>query len=199
MRLVRYLVAVGTIQEVGIDNYVATNTTGNLSISQLAAGVNHLCDTCGGPMMMVLPAFLERMEYRNPTDPKNCPFQDAFRTTSSLFGWFRKDPEKLGHFHLFTTGQREGRANWLDFFPLEEQLTYRIRGGDDAVMLVDVGGALGHEVRATKAKCPNLPGGMILQDLFDTIKQASLVPGMQAMAHDFFTPQPIQGELPSWS
>ena len=91
------------------------------------------------------------------------------------------------------TGQRDGRAYWLDFFPFEEQIAKDFKEGDGAVMFVDVGGARGHETEAIKKKFPTLPGRFVLQDLPDTVKQALPVPGMEAVAHDFFTPQPIKG------
>ena len=62
-------------------------------------------------------------------------------------------------------------------------------------MLVDVRGGVGHGVQAIKEKNPAIPGRFVLQGVPSTIKQARLVPGMEAMDHDFFTPQPVKGEL----
>ena len=183
----------GAIGEAGVDTYVANNITKNLSIPNLEAGVNHTYDMVG-TSVMALPAFLAKTNYQNPTDPSHCAFNESFHTTDTLFEWFPKHPEDLRDFNLWMTGQREGRANWLDFFPFKKQLADGFQGGDDAIMLVDVGGALGHEVQAIKNRYPDLPGEFVLQDLPDTIKQAGTVPGMQAMAHDFFAPQPIKGK-----
>lgn len=63
-------------------------------------------------------------------------------------------------------------------------------------MLVDVGGARGHEVEAIKKKYPNLIGRFLLQDMPDTIEQALPLPGMEACVHDFFSEQPIKGTRP---
>lgn len=93
------------------------------------------------------------------------------------------------------TGQRRGRANWLDFFPFEERVARGFKGGDDAVMLVDVGGARGHEIEAIKKRHPDLPGRFVLQELADTVNQALPVPGMEATVHDFLTAQPIKGPI----
>lgn len=194
IRLLRYLVANAAIGEDGVDSYVATKITRNLSIPMLAAGVNHLCDTVA-PIVLALPNFLRKTKYENPEDLAHCAFQDACRTTETMFEWYPKHPEDLETFNMWMTGQREGRTSWLDFFPLEEQLVGGFKGSNDDVMLVDVGGGFGHEVQAIKEKHPALPGRFILQDLPDTIKQARLVPGMQAMQHDFLTPQPVKGEL----
>ena len=44
------------------------------------------------------------------------------------------------------------------------------RGGDERVLLVDIRGARGDEIEATKKIYPRSPTIYILQDLADTIK-----------------------------
>lgn len=192
IRLLRYLVAMHAIGEAGVDSYLANNVTKNLVVPQLEAGINHTYDLVDSAVM-ALPSFLAKNKYQNPTDPKNCAFQEAFHTQDNLFEWFPKHPMYLNNFNHWMTGQRDGRAYWLDFFPFEEQIAKDFKEGDGAVMFVDVGGARGHETEAIKKKFPTLPGRFVLQDLPDTVKQALPVPGMEAVAHDFFTPQPIKG------
>ena len=194
VRLLRYLVAIATIGEAGVDSYVATNITRSLSVPMLAAGVDHVCDIIA-PAALALPDFLRRIKYQNPTDSAHCAFQDAFRTTGGPFEWYPTHPEHEDSFNMWMTGQREGRATWLTFFPFEEQLVRGFKGGIDDVMLVDVGGGIGHEVEAIKNKYPGIPGKFILQDSPNIIQKARRVPGMQVMVHDFFKPQPVKGEL----
>ena len=196
LRQLRYLVASEIIGEAGVDTYVATNVPRSLTVPSLEAGINHTYDVVG-KSAMPLPDFLAKNNYQNPTDSSHCALNDAFHTTENLFEWFPKNPEQSEYFNLFITGQRKGRANWLDFYPLKEQLVDGFQGSDDAVMLVDVGGALGHEIHAIKKKYPKIPGKLVLQDLPDTVKQATTIPGMQAMAHDFFTEQPLKGKIPA--
>lgn len=83
--------------------------------------------------------------------------------------------------------------NNFDFFPLQEQVAKGFKGGDGAVILVDVGGARGHEVEAIKKKYLNLRGRFILQNLPATVEQELPVPDMEAVAHDSFTAQPVKG------
>ena len=128
-----------------VETYSANSTTRNMIIPELQAGVDHTFDAVD-QAAMVLPAFLQETNYKNPTDPKHCPFQRAMRTEDSAFEWFPKHPEPLNNFNTWMMGQRVGRAYWLDFFPFEERLADRFTGGKDDVMLVDVGGARGHEV-----------------------------------------------------
>ena len=193
IRILRYLVAIHAISEADVDKYIPNSITKNLIVPRLEAGINHEYDVTGAATM-ALPSFLAQTKYQNPTDPKNCPFQSGLRTEDSLFEWFPKHPEPLHNFNLWMTGQRDGRANWLDFFPFEERVARDFEGDDKAIMLVDVGGALGHEIEAIKTKYPKLPGRFLLQDLPDTIEQALPVPGMEVVAHDFFTEQPNKGQ-----
>ena len=193
LRLLRFLVAMRAIGEAGVDTYVANNVTKHLAIPKLEVGVNHTFDVIE-VATAALPSFLAKTDYRNPTDPKNCAFQQGFSTQDDLFEWFPKHPEYLNDFNLWMTGQREGRANWLDSFPFEERIVKGFWDCDDEVMLVDVGGARGHEIEAIKKRYPTLPGRVVLQDLPDTIAQALTVSGMEVLAHDFFAEQPIKGQ-----
>ena len=84
---------------------------------------------------------------------------------------------------------------------MEQQLGQGFHNEDNqAVMLIDIGGSHGKEIRELKRRYPNLPGRMILQDLEGTINQVISgmdgYEGMEAMAYDFFTEQPIKGQSP---
>ena len=190
----RFLAAMYVIGEAGVGSYVATMITRHLAVPNLEAGVNHTYDLVCRSVMKLDP-FLVRTKYQNPTDPMHCPFQDAFGTEELLFEWLPKYPEHLNNFNLFMSGQRVGRTNWLDFFPLEEQVASAFK---DGVILVDVGGGRGHEIEAIKERYPHLPGRFILQDLPDTINQALPIPGMETMSHNFFEDQPIKGKPMIW-
>ena len=191
-RLIRFLAAIYVISEAGVGSYVATMITRHLAVSNLEAGVNHTYDLVCTAVMQLDP-FLVRTKYQNPTDPRHCPFQDGSRTEDILFEWLPKHPEYLNNYNLFMSGHRVGRANWLEFFPLEEQIATTFDGGKDGILWVDIGGGRGHEVEAIKERYPYLPGRFILQDLPDTIKQALPVPGMEIVNHNFFMEQPIKG------
>ena len=192
LRLLRYLAATHAIDEAGVDSYIPNNVTRNLTGAQLEAGVNHTFDVVSFGAM-ALPSFLAQTDYQNPTDPKNCAFQEGHHTQESAFEWIPRHPEQLKDFNLWMAGQRHGRAYWLDFFPFEERVARDFRGVDGAVMFIDVGGSRGHEVEAIKSRYPNLPGRFLLQDLPNTIEQALPVPGMEAIVHNFFDEQPIKG------
>lgn len=67
---------------------------------------------------------------------------------------------------------------------------------EDAVLLVDVGGGLVHDLEELKAKYPGLQGRLVLQDQPEVIAQISKASdGIELTAHGFFTPQPVKSTL----
>lgn len=83
------------------------------------------------------------------------------------------------------------------FYPVEEKLGADFTEGN--VLLVDVGGGLGHDIEELKEKCLGLVqrGRLVLQDLEATVKAARRArPWIDAMVHNFFTPQPVKGRYP---
>ena len=94
-------------------------------------------------------------------------------------------------------GYQQGRPSWLDFFPAEDQLAKGLREDDDAVLLVDVGGGMGQDLEEFRRRLPNVKGELVLQDQEEPVERAKAglaEKGIKAMAHDFFTPQPIKGD-----
>ena len=89
--------------------------------------------------------------------------------------------------------QAVGRPNFLDYYPATEQLIHGFRTGENQVMLVDVGGATGEEALEFRRRYPSAPGRLLVQDRPSVIEQLPDTLGLEKMAHDFFTPQPIRG------
>lgn len=109
-------------------------------------------------------------------------------------------PESLEDFNNHMVGYRAEQASWMDSdsYPVEELLGKAADQDNRAVLLVDVGGGLGHEIEEFQRKYPGLPGRLILQERPDVIKEATdkVHHRIEPMEHDFFTPQPIIGR--SW-
>lgn len=83
----------------------------------------------------------------------------------------------------------------VGFYPVPT-LTEGLNIGDNDVLLVDVGGSIGHDLSEFRRKWPDVPGRLILQDLLEPIEKAktiNLSPGIEPMVHDFFTEQPVKG------
>lgn len=139
-----------------------------------------------------MPAYLEQIKYRNPTESDRGPFQYAMKTDLGMFDYLNERPKRLAVFNTFMEGQRKGRADWFEYYPVEDSLCEGSE--EDFVLIVDVGGGRGHDLEALKRAFPDLRGRLVVQDLPKTIDEIDhLGPGIESMKHDFFTPQPIKG------
>ncbi|KAI0428314.1 S-adenosyl-L-methionine-dependent methyltransferase [Xylaria sp. FL1042] len=66
-RILKYLAAIGVIDETHHDQYAANHLTKNLSKKVTEAGISHYFSTVA-PQYQVLPDFLKRTGYQTPTD-----------------------------------------------------------------------------------------------------------------------------------
>jgi hypothetical protein len=148
----------------------------------------------GSKGFAVLPRFLRETNYKNISDPTHCPWHLAQNTTQSPFSWLQSNPTHMNDFLLWMTAQREGSPTWLEVFPFEKKLCENL--DPETPLFVDIGGAVGHQCVALKAKHPHVQGRIILQDRPHVIEHAIPAEGVEAMAYDFWTPQPIIGLTP---
>ena len=149
-----------------------------------------------GPSFHEIPAYLKETSYINPREIANGPFQFGHDTKAPFWMYLGEHPELLQCFNNYMTGYRQGKQSWVEpnFYPVDLQLGSNVNLDQDAVLLVDVGGGLGHDLEELKAKHPKLLGKLILQDRQEVISQIKeLSPGIEATVHDFFAPQPIKG------
>lgn len=141
-----------------------------------------------------LPDYYEKHGYHCPEDAFDGPFQFARNTKLHTFGWLKTQPKAQHAFNTVMGIRRTTPGNeWFTTYPIEGRLKLT---NDFDILIVDVGGGLGHELVALKAHFPSLLGRMIVQDLGTVIAAVAtekLPTGIEAMAHDFFGPQPIKG------
>ncbi|KAI9822705.1 MAG: hypothetical protein M1827_000424 [Pycnora praestabilis] len=193
-RMTKHLAAMGMIREIDTNIYTSTPLSHALLLPKYRDGIKLNFDV-NVPSLAKLPAYLAKTEYHNPTDDTDGPFQYAHNTNLKLFPWFGEHPAMLESFVNWMTGYHVGRPGWMDpdFYPVEERLVHGLKTNEDAVILVDVGGGLGQDLLELKAKHPNLPGRLILQDQEHTIKKTQNTDSIETTVHDFFKPQPIKG------
>nr|WPM83325.1 ProsF [Phaeosphaeria sp.] len=191
-RIMRGLTSIGAVDEASTEVYAPNKVTRAFATVKGQSGIDLFHNVIHAGWM-TFPKFLKETGYQNPTDPNAMPFNKQFNG-EAYFDWLGKQPELLHSFHQFMTTQRVGHPQWLDFYPLEQELIPGFDTSDpNAAFLVDVGGSVGHEIKAVKKRYPNVPGRLIVEDLKATIERVNLDSGMEAIAHDFFTPQPIKG------
>jgi demethylsterigmatocystin 6-O-methyltransferase len=142
--------------------------------------------------MQAMPAFFESINYKNPDNGSDSPFQVGHKTDLSAFDWLQKNPKNLGFFLEWMPAQREGLGTWLDKFPILQEAEGI---NPNRVLFVDIGGGIGHQCLELKTRYPSstLPGRVILQDRPRTLEHALPTEGVEPLAHDFFKPQPVKG------
>lgn len=106
-----------------------------------------------------------------------------------------KHPVQKDAFHRFMDVQFENLPTWLDVVDFAAEMGSAARPED--VVFVDVGGGNGSQLAALKKECPDVEGRMVLQDQAYVLDGAVEVEGMEKMAYDFFTEQPVKGKRPS--
>ncbi|KAL3260276.1 hypothetical protein ABHI18_004719 [Aspergillus niger] len=196
-RILKHLAAMGVITETGPDEYRRTGFS--IAMMSNRYSDSYPCMTgCITDGVLALPAQLKKTNYRNPSDGKNCAFQRGFRTPLHFFGFLEKNPIHAIQFNNHMSAYHQGRPSWMDvgFYPVLSLVAEANISGQD-VLLVDIGGSLGHDLSEFHRKWPQVPGRLILQDLPKVVEQAKSMdmdPAIELMTYDFFTEQPIKGE-----
>ncbi|KAJ6051332.1 uncharacterized protein N7446_005964 [Penicillium canescens] len=193
-RILKHLCAMGVILETGPSEYRRTGLSLSLSMQRYSDAYPCMtnCITAG---VLALPAQLKKDGYKNPSNGKECSFQRGFQTDLHFFEFMKENPEAASQFNNHMTAYHQGRPSWMDvgFYDVESLFSNVCQ---DDVLLVDVGGSMGHDLSEFRRKWSGAPGRLVLQDLPDVVAQArtmQLNPSIEVMEHDFFTEQPIKG------
>ena len=113
-----------------------------------------------------------------------------------MFAYMQAHPPMGPQFNHHMGGYRQGRPSWMDadFFPVDDRLVKGTKSDSDSVLIVDVGGSIGHDLAEFATKHSGAPGRLVLQDLPAVLGQiASLDGRIERMGYDFFTEQPVKG------
>ena len=148
------------------------------------------------PMLAALPRYLSETDFCNPSSKRDTAFQYAFGTKLPFFKWLEQRPARLRVVNSAMTIQRTGRSDgdhWFTYYPVESSIMDELPAADfNSVLLVDVGGGVGHDMIAFKQHFPTSTGRLVLQDLGHVVENVDNLPdGVEIMEHDFFTDQPI--------
>jgi demethylsterigmatocystin 6-O-methyltransferase len=150
------------------------------------------------PTMDVLPEYLAETNYRTPNDPFHTALQKGLKTDGDIMAFLGKNPEVAAATNKFLHDHRIAAPTWMDgSVPVKDFQLSAEDLNDGRVMLVDVGGGAGHQCFAFRKAFPQLKGKMVVQDVGFMInlidKTAASEAGIEAMVHDFYTPQPVKG------
>ncbi|KAI4265233.1 MAG: hypothetical protein L6R38_009566 [Xanthoria sp. 2 TBL-2021] len=191
-RLLRYAASSGFVKQSSEDTWTASRATHSLVIPSSEANIEQAFID-GLPLYVDLPRFLVQNSYQNPTDSRNTVHSLTYNTPLDHFDWMKGNPEHYAALNKYMAANRMTKTG-INAFPFEEKVPSLFESeSPETALFVDVGGGRGQMCRAFRAKHPDLPGRVILQDLQLIIAEAPSVDGIEAMAHDFFHQQPIQG------
>lgn len=189
-RMMKHMAAMHVVEEVGQDAYRGTPLSDALTEPANRDGIKYTLDVAG-PSFLGTPAYLAKTGYQNPSNIMDGPFQFGHKTDLPFFAYLNQKPDSLTHFNNYMTGFRQGKARWLDFYPVNESLLQGSRVDD--VLMVDVGGGLGHDLHALRQRFPDVKHKLILQDRKEVIQPLTSDDAFEAQSHDFFTEQPVKG------
>ncbi|RAH47963.1 S-adenosyl-L-methionine-dependent methyltransferase [Aspergillus brunneoviolaceus CBS 621.78] len=191
-RILRHLASTNIIIEVSADHYKQSAFSRSLLEPVFGAWIPFLHDTVN-PCFAKMPEYLAKTDYQNPTDPNDGIFQYTKNSPGSLFDYYAQHPAQSAVFNNVMGSVMAKQAGMLDIFPYDRLADDR--PDDDSVipLLVDVGGNVGHDMNKFLGKNPGLAGRLVLQDRPEVVRQAICPAEVRAMAHDFFTPQPVKG------
>ncbi|RAK77278.1 S-adenosyl-L-methionine-dependent methyltransferase [Aspergillus fijiensis CBS 313.89] len=198
-RIMKQLNAIHAVTETDKDEYTSNNFSRTLTYTRYADAFPVITRTTGRAVTAI-PEFLRKTGYRDPANGLDCPFQLGYNTQAAFFDFVGQDPVISAQFNNLMSIYHQGRASWMDpgFYPVEQRLLVDTTTTDPAnrILLVDVGGGKGHDLAEFRAKWPNTPGRLILQDqpaVLAEVVGSQLHESIECMPHDFFTEQPCKG------
>ena len=190
VRILRPLVALNIVAEKGHEQYVATPISKALDETPTLQGACKFFWGEGTTSLAQMPAYFAERKYQGLDTPSGI-FNFARGTDEGIFSWLNRHPYRLDNFNICMGSIRLNRKHWLDFFPVEQILLDGFSGDKESPLLVDVAGGRGYDVGNFKARFPNHPGKLYLQETIAEIKD--LDREIVVEEYDFLTPQTVKG------
>ncbi|PYI12422.1 O-methyltransferase [Aspergillus sclerotiicarbonarius CBS 121057] len=195
VRYMRAVTPVGPFREVGEEQYAHTPFSEVYLSPQMRAIYTLMVDVFAPPMFQS-HKFLHKKNWKNEITLRSNPYTLVHDCEGqTMFEHVTQFPDR---FSLLSDAMMASDSSLVTvgIYPIAEELGPL--ASDDTVTLVDVGGGRGHVLRQIKESAPDLKGRFILQDQARVIQDNGdevQRHGIEAMAHDFFQPQPVKGAL----
>jgi demethylsterigmatocystin 6-O-methyltransferase len=140
------------------------------------------------PAFVHFPTYFASNGYQEPANQETGPYAEVFERTY----WQRltSTPKLKIDLDTYMAAHKQGGSSLVDLLPYSRL----IEGYNSAfpVLLVDIGGGVGHQCKDLRARYPSLQGEVVVQDL--QCAEDLGVAGVKGMAYNFFEPQPIKGK-----
>lgn len=198
-RIMRALLCVGIFDEDGENAYVQNLLSRPLMNPAARAMIRGMAETTD--IMPKLPDYLASLNYRNPNDRHSTFFGFAHQTDLNMYEWLQAHPEQMEIFNDFQSANarlNEGSVQRILESLLASGDSLRMcsdqfEQSNDNVLFVDVGGGRGESIRKFRTNHPETRGKVIIEDLPKVVEGLEVEEGVEAIAHDFFTPQSVKG------
>jgi demethylsterigmatocystin 6-O-methyltransferase len=141
------------------------------------------------PAFVHFPSYFALNNYREPTAQETGPYAAVFNRT--YWQNITSTPKLKSDLDTYMAAHKQNGSSLADLLPLPRL----VEGYNSAfpVLLVDIGGGVGHQCKDLRARYPSLQGDIVVQDL-QSAPDLDLA-GIKGMAYNFFEPQPIKGKL----
>ncbi|KAL4983290.1 O-methyltransferase-domain-containing protein [Aspergillus falconensis] len=198
-RLMRHASLYGPLEETGPASYRHTPFSLVYLRPEIRGMVRFAMDE-HMPAHLKLHEYLQQTSWTAPSSSTNNPYTHAHGITgTSMFANLSAPSNKhrLDAFNDAMTVQATTAIWMIDLFPFHEVLSPSASA--DTVLAVDIGGGTGRAISRIRSLAGNLPGRYILQDQAHVVSNlpssypSSYLDGIETMAHDFFTLQPVAG------
>jgi demethylsterigmatocystin 6-O-methyltransferase len=191
-RLLRYLAQpLSLILEIGADEWDVSPSGRVLADGSFSAGCKLYSDSCG-PAFRALPSWVAQAS--SPTQPAT-PFKASMPGVDiNFFDWLRGDSGGLHDFHTWMSTLAQYQYDSQTQIDFSEWISPSITSDETA--FVDIGGGSGLQCMTLCQKSPDMHGRIVNQDRAEVVAEAAgnlKLARVDAMAHDFFTKQPIRG------
>ncbi|KAL9611705.1 MAG: hypothetical protein Q9167_003667 [Letrouitia subvulpina] len=144
---------------------------------------------------LTAPTFFAKEGYHTPSTTYT-PSNVARNTNLDFFSWMQKHPGPHEEFNIWMSAPELRLSAWIDWFPVRDHLLQSNDLNQDEILLVDIAGGIGQDLKALQKRYPDAKGRLVLQDMDKVVAQAvkeGLPDRIEAMAIDLFAPQPVQG------
>ncbi|KAK0628777.1 S-adenosyl-L-methionine-dependent methyltransferase [Bombardia bombarda] len=190
VRLMRVASALQFCEETSESTYRATHLTPYLTTPGFKGGLRWT--ETFFPIVSKIPSYLAESDFRLTGGE---PTQTAFQFTHGKPAWEVINEPHLRHeFDLWMRERKKhDERSWHKRYPPSAELAKEsLKTGEDAVLVVDIGGASGSQLVDFRTQFPGLPGRFVLQDIQPPTMEG-VAEGVEVMVYDFFTPQPVRG------
>ncbi|KIW95042.1 uncharacterized protein Z519_03623 [Cladophialophora bantiana CBS 173.52] len=194
IRVMRSCVALRLFEEVGPRTYRSTSMSSYLAAdNQMSNATKFMWDVIGKAVLH-LPEYLVQTDHHIPLGRPGV-WELTYGKDTDFFSLISKQSKLMQQFHDMMAVQRYRRPDWFDIYPVEEAVIGGFDPSVSDVLLVDIGGSRGHELKKFKERFPHAKGKLVLEDLPEVVDLSpySETDGITKIGHNFFSGQPIKG------